>query len=186
MSSISRKDGPGFSFAVGLVFIIWLVSSLDLLGLWAGHVPLLLPRTISGLAGIPFVPFLHGDIPHLLSNTIPLFVFSLLVSLKGRVYFLKVTLSIIFLSGVLIWLMGRPAYHIGASTLIFGYFGFLLARVFYDRKPVTAIVSIVVAIVYGGLIWGVLPQGNHISWEGHLFGLIAGTIVAKSTTHTRA
>jgi len=122
-----------------------------------------------------------------MSNTIPLIVFSVLISLKGNQYFLKVTVLIIIISGVLLWLMGRSAYHIGASGLIFGYFGFLLLRMFYSPSLSTIIISVGVFILYGGIIFGIFPQtgiqagvrGENISWEGHLFGLISGIAVAK-------
>jgi len=80
----------------------------------------------------------------------------------------------------MLWLFGRSAFHIGASALVFGYFGFLLTRSYYSPSISSILISLGVFIIYGGLIWGVLPQGNHISWEGHLFGLISGGIVAKA------
>jgi len=106
-------------------------------------------------------------------------VFSALISLKGNKYFLEVTISIILISGIMLWLMGRSSFHIGASGLVFGYFGFLLMRMYYSPSIGTILISVGVFILYGGIIFGIIPQGGRVSWEGHLFGLISGIIVAK-------
>ena len=77
------------------------------------------------------------------------------------------------------WLVGRPAVHIGASGLVFGYFGYLLAQGWYERSFVSIAVAVAVLLLYGSIIFGVLPQGGFISWEGHLFGLVAGVLAAR-------
>jgi len=176
-------------FLAAVIFItsIWIISTLKLFSFLPDFVPMLLPRNVSALPGIISMPFLHGSFAHLMSNTFPLIIFSILISLKGNQYFLKITVLIIIISGVLLWLMGRNAYHIGASGLIFGYFGFLLLRMFYSPSLSTIIISVGVFVLYGGIIFGIFPQtgiqagvrGENISWEGHLFGLISGIAVAK-------
>ncbi len=179
----SQSEQSRFFAAVIFISMIWIISTLKLLGLFPDIIPMLLPRSISNLFGIVSMPFLHGSFSHLFSNTFPLIIFSALISLNGNKYYIKVTLIIIVISGCLLWLMGRSAYHIGASGLIFGYFGFLLLRMFYSPSIKTIFISVAVFILYGGLIFGVLPQagvqGEKISWEGHLFGFISGLIVAR-------
>ena len=175
--TLSNKNR--FYVAILLVGLIWVLSLLQLLGIFNNFIPKLLPRHISGLPGIITMPFTHGSLIHLISNTFPLVVFSALISLKGNKYFLEVTASIILISGVMLWLMGRGTFHIGASGLVFGYFGFLLMRMYYSPSISTILISIVVFLLYGGIIFGILPRGGHISWEGHLFGLIAGILVAR-------
>jgi membrane associated rhomboid family serine protease len=168
-----------FYCAAILLGAIWLISITYFMGLLPDIFPKLLPRSFSGLAGIITMPFLHSNFLHLISNTFPFIIFSILISLRGNIYYLKTTLLILSISGVLLWLFGRSAFHIGASGLVFGYFSFLLVRMYYSPSIASIITALGVFILYGGMIWGVLPQAGHISWEGHLFGAIAGIIVAK-------
>ncbi len=131
------------------------------------------------LRGILLSPLLHGSFSHLLSNTLPLLILGGFVALRGARTIVGVSLFVVVLGGLLVWLVGRPAIHIGASGLVFGYFGYLLAQGWYERSFVSLLVAVVVVILYGGMILGALPQGGFISWEGHLFGLIAGVLAAR-------
>ena len=139
----------------------------------------ILPRTVTGLRGIPLSPFLHADLSHLLVNSLPFLVLGGLVALQGRRAFLGVSLVVIVCGGVALWLFGREGYHIGASGLIFGYFGYLVARAWYDRSFRSILIALVTLFFYNGLIWGILPTTTYISWEGHLFGLLAGILAAR-------
>jgi membrane associated rhomboid family serine protease len=163
----------------GCVGLMWLVELINLaldyrLNVWG-----IRPRTLSGLPGILFAPFLHGSIGHLLTNTIPFVILGWLVILHGPRTFVKVSVLIILLSGTGIWLFGRSAYHIGASALIFGYFGFLIARAWYERSLGSILVALITIILYGGILWGAFPFHPQIAWEGHLFGLLAGILAAR-------
>lgn len=131
------------------------------------------------LRGILLGPMLHGSFSHLLSNTLPLLVLGGLVALRGGKTLVGVSLFVVVLGGLLVWLVGRPAIHIGASGLVFGYFGYLLAQGWYERSFVSIVVAVAVLLLYGGMIFGILPQAGFISWEGHLFGLIAGVLAAR-------
>ena len=131
----------------------------------------LAPRRIDGLPGILSAPLVHGSFAHLLANTVPLLILGCLVVIRGVASYLTTTLAIVVL--------GRDAAHIGASGLIFGYFGFLVGRGYYERRLQSIAVSVLVVVVYGGLIVGVLPRGDRVSWEAHLFGLIAGGLCAR-------
>jgi membrane associated rhomboid family serine protease len=144
------------------------------------------PRTFRGLVGIPMAPFLHANLEHLVSNTIPLVVLLLLLAgSRGRSW--AVVTSIMLLSGGLLWLFGGPAIHIGASSLIYGLIAYLIVSGIRELRIVPMIVSVVVGLLYGGtLAAGVLPSSaSHISWEGHLFGAIAGAAVAYWQTKER-
>jgi membrane associated rhomboid family serine protease len=136
-----------------------------------------------GLIGIPAAPFLHADLHHIVSNTVPLFILlALLAGSKARSW--EIVADVVILGGVLLWLFGRHATHIGASGLIFGLIAFLILSGFLERRLVPLAVAVLVGFVYGGtLISGVLPRlGSHVSWDGHLCGAIAGGIVAYALT----
>ena len=145
----------------------------------------IVPRTTSGLVGIAFSPLLHASPAHLLANALPLFVLLVLL-FWDRHYHPVVTLySIWFFSGLGTWLIGRgaddgrPIVHIGASSIIFGLVAYLIASGFLMRSWRSAVVAIAVLICFGGIFYGVLPQGGPISWEGHLSGALAGVWSAK-------
>jgi membrane associated rhomboid family serine protease len=143
------------------------------------------PRTTLGLIGIPLSPLLHGSFNHVLSNTIPFLLLGGLVALRGSQKLVGVSVFIIVLGGLAVWLFGRSAVHVGASGLVFGYFGYLIAIGWYDRRPLSILVAIAVIVLYGGLLLGVLPTQGFVSWEAHLFGLLAGVLAARLTRRIR-
>ncbi len=139
----------------------------------------LAPRTLWGTVGIVSMPLLHSGWGHLLSNTVPLFILlAFLAGSKARSW--EIVAEIVVASGVLLWIFGRNATHIGASGLVFGLVAFLIASGLLERRVIPLIVSFAVGILYGGtLIWGVLPGTNsQVSWDGHLCGAIAGGLSA--------
>lgn len=165
-----QKAKPIFVF-IGVLYLILFIDWLLPISINAFGI---IPRTKIGLIGIFTSPFLHGNLTHLVSNTAPL-----LIMLMTLVFFYerkstKVVLSIVLISGVLLWCFGRSANHIGASGLIYGLAGFLVVNGLMERNFKAILISIIVAVIYGGLIFGVLPTNPSISWEGHLFGGIAG------------
>jgi membrane associated rhomboid family serine protease len=162
-----------------MVLIIWVVELVNqLLGhrlnLFGIH-----PRTVAGLPGIILSPFLHTGIGHVLLNTIPLVILGWLVILHGPRVFLEVSLLIIVVSGIGVWIFGRSGYHVGASGLIFGYFGYLVARGWYERSLSSILIALVTIVLYGGILLGVLPFRAGVSWEAHLFGLLGGILAAR-------
>ena len=137
------------------------------------------PREVIGLPGIVLSPFLHSDYVHLVSNVLPLALFMVLVMQHGIVRYWLATVVIVVVGGGLVWLLGRGgAVHIGASGLIFGYFSFLIVAGIRSGDLKLIAIAIAVGIGYGGIIFGVIPQEALISWEAHLFGLIAGILAA--------
>jgi len=140
----------------------------------------IVPHSLIGLRGILFAPFLHGGFYHVAANTAPFIILGWLVMLRKISDFYFVSAIAAIASGLGTWLVGRPcSVHVGASGVIFGYFGYLLFRGYFERSFVAIVISIAIAITYGSLIWGVLPTRSYISWEGHLFGFIGGIIAAK-------
>lgn len=138
----------------------------------------LIPRTLYGLDGVLGMPFLHASFQHLAANTPPLLVMGTLLAATATRALIWVNGVIVVLGGALVWVFGSHAIHVGASGLIFGWFGFLVARGLVDRSPVTLVAAVLVGVVYGSLIYGVLPGQEGVSWEAHLFGAIAGAVAA--------
>lgn len=137
------------------------------------------PRELETLPGIVLWPFLHANFQHLIMNTTPLAMLGFFVALRGWAVFVKASLLILVLGGLGVWLFGRPAFHIGASGLVFGFFGFLVAIGIYEKSlPALAIASFAI-FYYGGMIYSVMPGEAFVSWEAHLFGLCAGVFAAR-------
>ena len=145
----------------------------------------LLPRRVDGLAGVLGMPFVHGSLGHLLANTGPLVVFGAMLLGRGARYCLGVMLAVAVLGGLLLWLFGRSAAHIGASGVAFGLFGFLIVRGLAERRASSIAIALAVVVLYGGMIFGVLPTAGdgtpaagQVSWDGHLAGVVAGIAIA--------
>ena len=140
----------------------------------------ILPRTVPGLLGIIFSPLLHGNMHHLLANSVPLFVLLVLL-LSNPGYHPYQALGFIWIaSGIGTWLIGRGgAVHIGASSIVFGVAAFLIVAGLTLKSWRSAAIAIFVFFFYGGIFYGAMPQTGPISWEGHLCGAIAGVWRAR-------
>ncbi len=138
----------------------------------------ILPRQASGLVGIITAPLLHGSLWHIVANSIPLFVLSFLVSLYGTGRLLRVGITVTLLGGLLVWLFGRNAYHIGASGLIFGLWAYLLAYGYVKRDLKAIVIAMAVFVFYGGMVFGFLMSTPSVSIESHIFGALAGILCA--------
>ena len=137
------------------------------------------PRDASSLIGIPLHVFIHGGIWHVLANTVPLLMMGGLIALRDSAGLLMVSIFIVLVGGSGLWLIGREASHVGASGLVFGYFGYLVARGFSERNCLSFIIALIVAALYGlPILFGIIPTGGITSWEGHLTGLLAGILCA--------
>jgi membrane associated rhomboid family serine protease len=171
------QELKGIAIFVGIVwgaFILnWIVYLIDFNSFG------LVPRTLWGAVGIVSMPFLHVGWGHLLGNTVPLLILlALLAGSKARSW--EIVAEIVIAGGVLLWIFGRNATHVGASGLIYGLVAFLIISGLLERRIIPLIVSFAVGILYGGmLIWGVLPgTDSQVSWDGHLCSAIAGGLVA--------
>lgn len=137
------------------------------------------PRTTAGLIGIPVSPFLHGSYLHVQSNAVALLALGTLAVIRCGSRFPWICLIIILVGGLGVWVIGRPAIHVGASGLAFGLFGYLLVRGVIDFSILSVLVALVVAGVFGWMVVsGVVPTNDYVSWEGHLCGLAAGALAA--------
>ena len=168
---ISTKYILQFAALLYVVYFIGLFVPITKFGI--------IPRTTNGLIGVFTAPFLHGGIRHLLSNTIPLITLLIVLNTIYPTKTLAVFLFVTLAGGMLVWIFGRDANHIGASGLIYGLVAFLIVNGILEKKYIPILVSIGIGVVYGGLIWGIFPSvRSYISWEGHLFGAISGVLIA--------
>lgn len=168
------------SIFIPIVFValMWLVKIFEALT----HINLatwgVYPLTLKGLRGILFSPLIHGDWNHLISNTVPFIILGFLMLFTYRKVAFKAFVFIYFASGFLLWLTGRPSYHIGASNLVYGFAFFLFFSGIFRKDIQSIALSLFVVFLYGGIVWGLLPIDWHISWEGHLMGGVAGAFIA--------
>jgi membrane associated rhomboid family serine protease len=163
-----------------LVGLLWAIEAVDAITPSAtSDIYGIQPRTADGLRNIAFAPFLHAGFGHLSANTLPLIVLGLMVLLNGLQPFVIVTLSAALASGLGVWLLGGGnTVHLGASGVIFGYLGFLLAAAWFQRSAAAIVVALIAVFLYGSMLWGVLPGQEGISWLGHFFGLVGGIVAA--------
>ena len=162
-------------FVLLLWFVYWLEIRFDYDFVENG----IYPRTLNGLQGVLFSPFIHSDLEHLYNNSIPLLI--LLAALQF--FYPKQTIGVlgfgILLSGSITWLIGRSSFHIGASGLIYVLFSFIFFKGLLTKYFRLIALSLTVIMIYGGMVWYVFPKVDEaISWEGHLGGFITGCILA--------
>ncbi|HNQ12384.1 MAG TPA: rhomboid family intramembrane serine protease [Bacteroidia bacterium] len=160
------------------VSVLWLVHYLQIKYdvVWTSYG--IYPKTISGLKGILFSPFLHGDFNHLISNSVPLLLLAWAIIYFYKEATWRVVLFVFILSGVGTWIIGRPSYHIGASSLVYGFSFFLFSSGVIRKNTRLLAVSLLVVFIYGGLVWGLLPIIEKMSWEGHVAGSLSGIIAS--------
>jgi len=133
----------------------------------------IIPRRIGSLPGIVFAPFLHASYKHLVANSLPLLILGAILCARSKGEFIVVSVCGILFGGALTWLFARHAAHIGASGLVFCYFGYLSSLAYFRRNIGTLLLSVICILAYGGMIRGILPT-SAVSWEGHLAGLLTG------------
>jgi len=175
-----REELQGILIFVGVVWFVFLAGLLAPIDIKSFGVT---PRSLIGLGGILLMPFLHEDLKHLVSNSVPLTILlTLLAGSKANSW--AIVIYIVVIGDTLLWLFGRPATHIGASGLVYGLIAFLLVSGFLERRAWPLAISILVGFLYGGtLLSGIIPDlGSHVSWEGHLFGVVAGGMTAGLVT----
>ena len=173
-----RKLYTSILFPVCFILALWIIKIGEIVfSINLSHLGLL-PREFHGLVGIITAPLIHSGFNHLISNTIPLLLLGI-----GILYFypksaLKVFLLVYVIPGIFVWFFARPAYHIGASGLIYGFVSFLFFSGLIRRDTRSIALALIVTFLYGSIIWGILPQNNGISWEYHLFGSLTGIACA--------
>ncbi|MEU6860017.1 rhomboid family intramembrane serine protease [Glycomyces sp. NPDC046736] len=169
-----------------LIALMWLLLITD----WVVPAHLtqfgITPRSFEGLLGIGAAPFLHAGAGHLASNMIPLAVLGTVAALRDWNGMWVALAAAVLLSGLGVWLFS-PAHSVtvGASGVVFGLFGYLLARGVFMRKIGDILIAVLLVCVYGSMIWGVFPSQPHISWQAHLFGFLGGIAAAFLTARHR-
>ena len=162
-----------------LVFIMWLVKIVEVLfdldlsnfGIY--------PLSLEGLPGILFSPFIHANFGHLFNNSLPLFFLGTALFYFYSEIAVKVSLWTYFLTGILVWLAGRNAWHIGASGLIYGFASFLFFSGIIRKYFRLVALSLLIVFLYGSMVWGIFPNiYREVSWESHMLGFISGIILA--------
>ena len=189
LAAFGKNVGTSVVLVGALLAAMWLIEALDTFALsdrLQGNG--ILPRSIAGLDGVLWSPFLHSGFPHLISNSIPFGVLSLLILTGGRPRYLKASAIIIVLGGLLVWAfaIGRNENHIGASGWVFGMLGFLLAAAVLEKRPLSIVAGLIAVVFYGGTILVNFVPTAGISWEGHLFGFVAGIVAARLTVQKRS
>ncbi|HYW95464.1 MAG TPA: rhomboid family intramembrane serine protease, partial [Bacteroidales bacterium] len=169
---------PGF-----FLFLIWFIKFIEF-GLDTDFVALgIYPLKLKGLIGILTAPLIHANITHLFDNSIPLFFLSLALFYFYREVAYRVFFLIYFITGALVWIIGREAYHIGASGIIYGLATFLFTSGIIRRNRNLLAISLLVIFLYGSMVWGLFPYDYHISWESHLMGAITGIVLSYVYRH---
>lgn len=170
---------------LGLLALMWVLELFDVsTGGWLDNFGIH-ARELDGLPEIFTAPFLHYGFAHLIGNSVPFVVLGFLVLLGGLGRWLASSLICILSSGLGAWLLTPPhTVVLGASGLIMGWLTYLLFRGIFSRKPGQIVIGLIVLVIYGGLIWGVLPGGYGVSWQAHLGGA-AGGVVAAVVLHRR-
>lgn len=161
-----------------VVLITWIVKLIE----WNFELTFshygVLPRVFSGLIGIIFSPFIHQDFTHLLNNTYPLIILGGMLFYFYKNLGLQIFLWLYFTTGIWLWAIGRPSFHIGASGLVYALASFIFFSGLIKKQTKLSAASLLVIFLYGSMIWGVLPVYKGVSWEGHLSGLLAGILFA--------
>lgn len=169
-SLLTSKRFAIFSI-VTICFVLQLINSLPGINLNGFGI---YPRSINGLIGILSAPFLHGSWWHFASNMLPFMVLSWLICQYSVKRFYNVFIFTALVGGFLVWALGRSNIHVGLSGVIYGLWGFTLCYGVIRRSFKSIVIAVVVALLYSGFVWGVLPQRLHISFESHLFGALSG------------
>ena len=172
--SILKSFIPG----VLLAALMWLVKGYEMYLNTSFFDYGIYPRSIEALKGIITMPFIHDDLNHIISNSVPL-----IILIAAMVYFyrpiaVKVIIWVWLLDGMWLWLGGRPSWHIGASGVVYGLASFLFFSGVFRKHINLMALSLLIVFLYGGLIWGVLPLMQGMSWEAHLFGVAAGLLLS--------
>ncbi len=164
----------------GLVAFMWVLEAYDQATRHSLDPYGIRPQTDEGLVSIFLAPWLHGGWQHLIGNSLPFLLLGTLVLLDGWRKWAWTTLTIVVVSGAAVWLFSPPSsITLGASGVVFGWLTYLLVRGFYSGSFAQVGIGIVVFLLYGGILWGVLPGAVGISWQGHLGGAIGGVLAAR-------
>lgn len=171
----SSPAGAGV-YTAGIVALLWIIVAIDAV---LNHRLLrfgITPRTVHGLPGIVFAPFLHESAAQLGAITIPLAAFAWLLLISGPRYLVIVTIAVVLITGLADWTLG-PSHSVlvGASSTVFGWFGYVLARAWFSRNLKSIAIAVIAGAVFSSLFTGLLPKvGSSVFWGAHLAGFVVG------------
>ncbi len=171
-----KKTTSGTKMLLSAAALMWLIQLANLLLNYRLSHFGIVPREVNHLFGIIAAPFLHWSMAHIIANTIPFVILGFLVHQARQLVF--VSLFVWLAGGLLVWLFARSAVHAGASGMIMGYFGFLVSHAFFTRSIRSVLVTTAAVLLYGGIVISLFDFRSHISFEGHIFGFIAGVFSA--------
>ena len=163
--------------ALEIIAVLWLIQFFNASVRYRLNLLGIVPRELFGLGGIACSPFLHGNWNHLFFNSIPLFFLLNLMLAYGWHPFVVFTVNIALFGGLMTWFLGRNAIHVGASGVIMGYMGFLLMQAVHQRTAYTLILGGIALYYCSSILLSLIPSDAKTSWEGHIFGFIAGLAV---------
>lgn len=178
MTEESKRITGSLFYPLIFLIIIWSVKIFELVSGIDLYFFGIFPKKASGLLGILFSPFIHGDFSHLISNSFPLIVLGWALFYFYRDVAFRVLIFSMLITGFWVWVMARPSYHIGASGIIYSLAAFLFTSGVIRKHPRLMALSLLVVFLYGGMIWGIFPLKERMSWESHLMGMISGGILA--------
>ncbi|TQV89293.1 rhomboid family intramembrane serine protease [Aliikangiella coralliicola] len=173
---MNRKTVNDYRILLFFTAFIWLLEIANLIFDHQLNQFALQPRQVSALPGIVTMHFLHWNLFHIISNSIPLLILGFFVCSVGKG--IKVTISIMLISGALVWLFARNGLHAGASGLVMGYWGYLISNAVFDRSLKNIFFAILTIAFYGGIVFSLIDFREHVSFEGHIFGFLAGVMSA--------
>ena len=169
-----------------LIIFLWIIHFLKIGGIVKSGVFGLMPRETSRILGIFTSPFIHGDFQHLISNSVPLFVMSLMILFFYKKIAYRSIFMIYVLTGLAVWAFARTnVIHIGASGVVYGLVSFVFWTGLFRRNLQAIVLALIMVLLYSGLFLGVFPTKEGISWESHLFGGIVGIIIAYVMRNSR-
>jgi membrane associated rhomboid family serine protease len=171
---------------LGIVLLMWALEVLDVALDHRLDRYGIEPREVDGLDGVVAAPFLHVGFGHLAANTVPFVAMGLVIAFEGPLRLVGVTAIVALVSGLGTWLVApADTIHLGASGVVFGYATYLIARGWFNRRPVEVAIGLVVALLWGGALLAGLEPQRGISWQGHLFGAIGGIVAARMLSERR-
>ncbi|WP_030620190.1 rhomboid family intramembrane serine protease [Streptomyces sclerotialus] len=177
---MGARAKPAALLVLAWVGVLWVLEAVDTAGDHALDTFGIRPRELGELIDVVPATAVHFGFAHLMANTLPLLVLGFLAALRSGIRRLAgVALLIAVVSGLGVWLISPPGSNTaGVSGVIFGLFGYLVVRGFIERKALDIAIGVLVAVLYGSILWGALPAADGISWQAHFFGLVGGVLAA--------
>jgi membrane associated rhomboid family serine protease len=172
------KVSDGLLYPFLFVGILWLVKGIELFFSYDFSSYGILPRSLPSLMSILIAPLIHGNLTHLISNSLPLLILGMITFNFYRPIAFEIFFSIYLFSGLCVWIVGEESYHIGASGLIYGFASFIFFSGLFRLEFKALLLAMLVAVVYGSIIWGLFPGNPGVSWQTHLYGALTGSICA--------